>query len=294
MSAASEFLRKAFAEGDDKRDAGLTTPEDMERYDDLLYGEDPVRQTLDVYRPKHAGGEILPVIVSVHGGGWVYGDKERYQYYCMDLAQRGFAVVNFTYRLAPEFKYPANLEDTNLVMGWLLEHASDYGLDMEHIFAVGDSAGAQILASYAAICTNPQYAGTFPFHVPEGLNLRAIVLNCGVYRLDELSLLDPLTGGLRGDQMPEGGTEAEFVKASPVNFITGAFPPTLHMTCTGDILKQQAPVLEEKLLEQDVPHEFHYFGSPQQQLGHVFHLNIRTQAAKECNDMECAFFQRLC
>ncbi|MFR5151238.1 MAG: carboxylesterase family protein [Ruminococcus sp.] len=59
---------------------------------------------LDVYRPKQAQGEDLPVIISVHGGAWMYGDKERYQYYCMSLAQRGFAVVNFTYRLAHESK----------------------------------------------------------------------------------------------------------------------------------------------------------------------------------------------
>ena len=61
-------------------------------------------QKLDVYRQKDATGK-LPVIVSVHGGGWVYGDKERYQFYCMDLAERGFAVVNFSYRLAPEYKF---------------------------------------------------------------------------------------------------------------------------------------------------------------------------------------------
>ena len=103
MSEMSDTIRKLFREGDDRRDAGLTTPEGIRRFDDIVYGEDAERQILDVYRPKDKAG-VLPVIVSVHGGGWVYGDKERYQYYCMDLACRGFAVVNFTYRLAPEYK----------------------------------------------------------------------------------------------------------------------------------------------------------------------------------------------
>ena len=103
------------------------------------------------------------MIVSVHGGGWVYGDKERYQFYCMSLAQRGFAVVNFTYRLAPEFQYPppAPLEDTNLVFGWILRHADQYGLDTNRLFAVGDSAGGNILGLYAAFSTNPAYAARF-------------------------------------------------------------------------------------------------------------------------------------
>ena len=103
MSAKSDAVRKSFKEFDDVRDAGLTTPEDIVRFDDICYGEDINWQKLDVYRPKSAVGQVLPVSVSIHGGGWVYGDKERYQYYCMSLAQHGFAVVNYTYRLAPEF-----------------------------------------------------------------------------------------------------------------------------------------------------------------------------------------------
>ncbi len=109
MSKESEKLRAEFKKADDIRDAGLSTPDDIIRYDNICYGEDKKWQMLDVYRPKDKKDEILPVIVSIHGGGWVYGDKERYQYYCMNLAERGFAVVNFTYRLAPEFKFPSPL-----------------------------------------------------------------------------------------------------------------------------------------------------------------------------------------
>lgn len=73
---AAQFIRTAFAAGDDERDRGLETPEGIERFDDIVYGKDPAWQVLDVYRPKAAAGETLPVIVSVHGGGWVYGDKD--------------------------------------------------------------------------------------------------------------------------------------------------------------------------------------------------------------------------
>ena len=167
MSEMSDTIRKLFREGDDRRDAGLTTPEGIRRFDDIVYGEDAERQILDVYRPRDKAG-VLPVIVSVHGGGWVYGDKERYQYYCMDLACRGFAVVNFTYRLAPEYKFPAALEDTNQVFAWVLDHAEEYGFDRTRVFGVGDSAGAHNLGLYAAVCTNPEYAAKYPFQPPEG------------------------------------------------------------------------------------------------------------------------------
>ena len=73
MSKISNFVRETFSAGDDLRDAGLATPEDIIRYDDIAYGPDPAQQSLDVYRPRAEEGKKLPVIVSVHGGGWVYG-----------------------------------------------------------------------------------------------------------------------------------------------------------------------------------------------------------------------------
>ena len=67
MSITSIITRAKCKHGDDRRDAGLSTPADIVRYDDVVYGPDRRRNVLDVYRPKGAGGK-LPVIVSVHGG----------------------------------------------------------------------------------------------------------------------------------------------------------------------------------------------------------------------------------
>ncbi len=294
MSQASDIVRKTFKEGDDVRDAGLTTPADIIRFDNIVYGASPKEQSLDVYRPRQAEGQTLPVIVSVHGGGWVYGDKERYQYYCMNLAQRGFAVVNFTYRLAPENQFPASLEDTNSVFTWVLANAEQYGFDREHIFAVGDSAGAHNLGLYSAVCTNPEYAANYDFQPPKGFVPTAIALNCGAYVIT-LSPgpdgSDDLTQLLMKDLLPGQGTDEELELISVVNHITPSYPPTLFMTCTGDFLKDQAPLLGAKLAEAEIPHMFRFYGDKDHSLGHVFHLNIRSADAKLCNDEECAFFR---
>lgn len=285
MSAFSEDIRAKFKAFDDVRDAGLTTPEEIVRYDDVLYGSDAVWQKLDVYRRKDAKEQKLPVIVSVHGGGWVYGDKERYQYYCMDLAMRGFAVVNFTYRLAPEHQFPAPLEDTNLVMEWIQEHADEFDFDTEHIFALGDSAGAHILSQYACICTNSKYAENFNFAVPEGFSLKAIALNCGVYQMD------PGSKNME-EYMPEKGTEKELELLNVAKHVTQDYPPVFLMTSTGDFLKMQALNMARKLTECNVPFFYGFYGDAQNQLGHVFHCDMRSVDGRKCNDDECAFFKR--
>lgn len=291
MVRISDIIRAEFAEGDNKRDAGLTTPEDVLRYDNIMYGTESKWQTLDVYRPEGTEGK-LPVIVSVHGGGWVYGDKERYQYYCMNLAERGFAVVNFSYRLAPEYKFPASLEDTNAVFVWVMEHAETYGFDTEKLFAVGDSAGAHILSLYLDICTNPEYAVNYKLQIPEGLQVRAVALNCGQYHMGEEEL-DELTGQLMEEYLPGKGTEQELKLLCADDYVTEKFPPAFIMTAEEDFLRNQAPLMYKKMKCMGVPCELHDYTGKTEKLGHVFHLNIKSEDAQRCNDEECNFFRSI-
>lgn len=292
MQMKTLMFRRGCARSDRKRDEGLETPENIQRYDNILYGPDRAHHVLDVYRPKDVTGK-MPVIVSVHGGGWVYGDKELYQWYCMNLAQRGFAVVNFTYRLAPKYKYPAGIEDTNAVFEWLINNAAEYDLDTDNIFAVGDSAGAHMLSVYCDILTNADYAATYNLRIPQNLRLNAVALNCGCYDA-VLKVMDKTqnTGALMKDVLPHRGTREELDWISPINYVTENFPPTYLMTCNDDFLKDQAPLMLEKLHAAHVPCENAFFGSEDEPLGHVFHLNIRSEAAQRCNEEECAFFRK--
>ena len=97
------------------RDRKIPLPEGVEQRRNLTYGPHGRANRLDVFYPRTAEGK-LPTIVNVHGGGYVYGSKEIYRRYCMDLARRGFAVVSFNYRLAPKWKFPTPLEDLNRVL----------------------------------------------------------------------------------------------------------------------------------------------------------------------------------
>lgn len=285
-------VREMFTKGDQERDAGNTTPEDVERFDDIVYGKNEKWQVLDVYRPKDVKGK-LPVIISFHGGGWVYGNKDVYQWYTMSLAQRGFAVINYTYRLAPEFHFPAPLEDCNLVIKWMLENAEKYGFDKENVFAVGDSAGAHGLSLYCNILSNPAYAAKYAFKAPEGFMFNAVAFNCGAYKI-VLNGEEDLTTALMHEYLPDGGSEEEVDLISCVNYLTSKFPPCYVMSCDGDFLKKELPVIMPVLLKENVPFVVRCFTGEKAPLPHVFHCNVKLLEAKICNDDECAFFKEYC
>jgi acetyl esterase len=104
-------------------------------------GEIPVR----VFRPRE--GEVLAVVVYLHGGGFVIGDLDTYDRGCRALAVGADAiVVSVDYRLAPEHPYPAAVEDADAARRWVAAHASELGGDPERMAVAGDSAGGTLAA----------------------------------------------------------------------------------------------------------------------------------------------------
>lgn len=276
------FCRTMFRKNDDKRDAGLTVPDNISITADLHYGPDP-EQVLDVYKPLPlTPGEALPVIISIHGGGYVYGDKERYRFYAMDLARRGFAVVNFSYRLAPKHKYPAQILDVMNCVNYVMKHAPELGIDPGRVFFVGDSAGGQMLTQYVAACSNPAYAELLNLTFPE-MNVRAVAINCA---LSHLNSANPAVKSYLPREAWTYGRELRVME-----HITDAFPPAFVMTAYGDGLFEDAFTISHHLTEAGVENELHIYGTKENPPGHVFHLNIRDPEAIRCNDEECEFFR---
>lgn len=278
------------AEGDAKRDAGLTVPEDVTRYLDISYGPYP-ENVLDVYCPKGTD-HALPTIVSIHGGGWIYGDKELYSHYCMRLAQRGFTVVNFTYRLAPKYRYPAPLEDTCAVTTWMVEYAAEYFMDLNNVFMLGDSAGGQLCQQFMNLLTNPAYRKFFSFAPAEGFRVNACALNCGCYFFPFNRLLSPKRcGTMIAAYFPE-----DYVPLLPQlkvkKYVTADFPPAIVMTAANDYLRFMAKPMYRILRRKGVEAKLMIYGTKEQkEMGHVFHVNCHLPQAKQCNDDQCAFFR---
>ena len=107
----------------------------------VQWGDAP-SQTVTVYSPKQAGTAPLPVIIFVHGGGWHGGSPDDYGWAARGLAREGFIAVLAGYRLYPQARYPAMLEDTAHAIAWTYANIAEYGGDPGHIVLVGHSAGA--------------------------------------------------------------------------------------------------------------------------------------------------------
>lgn len=111
--------------------------------EDRTVGEGvPVR----IYSPV-AGSGVLPVLVFFHGGGWVIGDLNSHDTLCRSLANQAHCrVVAVDYRLSPEHKFPAGLDDAYSVLEWVEQHAGEIDVDPNRIAVGGDSAGGNLAA----------------------------------------------------------------------------------------------------------------------------------------------------
>jgi len=288
MESISLQIRQQFSEADDRRDANAKPIDHLTCYCDIAYGTHPL-QVLDIYRPANAGNQCLPVIVSVHGGGWVYGNKERYHLYCQSLSSRGFAVVNFSYRLAPEDKFPASLEDTVAVFDFVMTHSEEYHLDLSNLFAVGDSAGGHILGLYLNMLTDQSFASLFDFSIKKAPAIKAVALNCGAYDINVDQ--GDLTAMLMAEVLPNGGDHKELKMVNVLNSVNSHWPYVYIMTASGDFLKRDANKLSARLIDVNVPFIYRFYDDGSGQLGHVFMLNMTTDIAKQCNDDECQYFK---
>jgi acetyl esterase/lipase len=128
-------------------------PDEMRVVRDLSYGPD-ARHRLDLFRPQGQAGN-RPVLVFVHGGGFVGGDKGApeaafYNNVGAWAAAQGFVGVNVTYRLAPAHPWPAGAQDLAQAVEWLKANIGQHGGDPAQIVLVGQSAGGSHVAGYLA------------------------------------------------------------------------------------------------------------------------------------------------
>lgn len=188
------------------------------RSEGLAYGGGQ-RRSLDVYRPSSASGKA-PVIVFLYGGGWEDGDKATYRFVGAALAARGYLTVIPDYRVYPEVRFPAFLQDAAAAVAWTKRHAAEFGGDPDRLVLMGHSAGAHIAAMLAY---DRQWLAAVGLD-PER-DVRGLIGLAGPY--DFLPLHSDTLRAIFGP--PEG-----LAATQPITFVDGRGPPAFLATGLND------------------------------------------------------------
>lgn len=141
---------------------------------------------LDVYYPRGLK-EKVPVLMWIHGGGYIANSKETVKNYMMTLANKGFVVFNINYALAPKYKYPSQIVQCNEALSYVFKESHKFMGDRERIFIGGDSAGAQMASQLGALISNEKLSKKMNIK-PSIKNsfLKGVILFCGLYNMDSL------------------------------------------------------------------------------------------------------------
>ncbi len=204
-----------------------------------------------LYRPRL--GTELPVLVWLHGGGWVGGDIDSHDDVCRALANRaGSMVISVGYRLAPEHPFPAGLEDSVTALRWVHDHAVELGADPGRVAIGGDSAGANLAAVVAQLGAVPLVLQVLVYPVADArFGHPSITENAEGYFLTSKSMVWFLELYLSGGQ---GSATDPRVSPLLADVATvAATPPAIVITAGYDPLRDEGEAYAALLEEAGVP-----------------------------------------
>ena len=204
-------------------------------------------QLMDIYVPKAAGPH--PLIVYVHGGAWLGGDKRRsaalvdFPQVLASLAAEGFIVASIQYRLSGEARFPAQLQDVNAAIRFLRRDAKRYRIDPEKVGIWGGSAGGHLAALAALTCRNTELDSA----AYGDRCIKAAVTWYGIF--DFAAMRTAADGDVAGRRLLgcESICPDDRIRAvSPVNYMNGSAPPFLLIHGTKD---QTVPAEQSRIAE---------------------------------------------
>lgn len=204
---------------------------------------------MDVFFPTNLAGRKLPVVLYVHGGGWQTGTKSMLSMMAgpSELLRRGYLVVAMNYRLAPQHKFPAMIEDVKCAVRYLRAHARDFNLDPARIGAMGDSSGGHLVALLGLTDASAGFEGEgWP---KQSSRVQAVV---DLYGPTEFANGNSNFITLKLIQDAFGATNTTdpiLIKANPVTYVSRRAPPFLILHGDRDNLVdlQQSAELDARL-----------------------------------------------
>lgn len=263
--------------------------------EDIDYESVFPRGKLDLYTANDTATN-RPILVWVHGGGYVGGDKKAPEAWARTIAARlGVAVASINYCLAPEQHYPVPVIQLGEALRFLRDNAERFGLDATRIFLAGDSAGAQITSQFAALVSSPSLQKTmnlFPSLTQE--ELRGLLLCCGLYDMDtalktHFPAIRTFLWAYTNEKKLSKFTRKD--ELSTVKNITADYCD-VYLTCgNADPFYKQATALVKTLSQAGVSCDAYLPTSKSKKLGHEYQFLIGTKEADIALDKAVHFIE---
>ncbi|MCB1853422.1 MAG: alpha/beta hydrolase [Halieaceae bacterium] len=211
----------------------------VRRHSNISYASAGKRNLLDIYHPHSRREGGFPVLLQVHGGAWMIGEKEQQALPLMyHMAQRGWLCVAINYRLSPKAAFPAHIIDVKKAIAWIRENIAEYGGNPDFIAITGGSAGGH-LSALAAL--TPNRAEWQPEFEDVDTRVQAAVPFYGVYDFLDRNLIRPEMSmeGMVADRVMQCTLEenrALWEAASPLQHVSDQAPPMFVLHGSHDSL----------------------------------------------------------
>ena len=274
---------------------------------DISYGE-LEEEKLDLYTPK-ISVENCPLIIWVHGGAFVGGDKKDVKYFAKALANNGYAVAVINYSLSPENEYPTPVYQLGKVYEFLKykNYVNSDKINIDNIFFAGESAGAHIASQFAILQTNVEYRESFlnrhninlPDVIPSDV-IKGLLLYCGPYSVDEIkSGTHPLflfmvwqaVWAYFGDRNATNNLEL-VAEADIIANVTESFPPSFITDGNAVSFPEHGKKLSARLTELGVPVTDLFFDDFSERVIHMFQFDLSKEAGQKSFEYSLEFLNK--
>lgn len=239
---------------------------------------------LIIYTPIKPATAPRPLVLFLHGGGWVAGTAKQLSPFAKLLAAEGFVVASLDYSLAPEHTYPTPIRQAAAALDYLQAHAKDYAVDPAKFFIGGNSAGAQLASQLGAMISSPALATQvgIPIQMPSN-HLKGVILYSGPYNFDTVAqnnfpLFSQFGWAYTGKQ--EYQKYARIDELSTTKQVTAAYPPTYLTTGDADPFAPQSIELDSVLRAKGVDVTSRFWSGSNKKLPHDYIFNLTTDGGQ--------------
>lgn len=290
----------------------LNYPAVTSEYDVVYSQKNPGVEVCDLhYIPDSQKWDKYPVILNIHGGGWIIGDKRNSTGMAFQFADNGAFVVNMNYGLpkkavkgfeyndpdishAGDYHWPYPLENAFDALQWIKDNAETYNLDLNNVFVSGDSAGGHLACAVETAVANPDYRKEIGLPEPP-IQLKGAMLYCGFYDVDHFFKFNMnkfpvarcMMRAFTGKKDPTG--DPLYHTINPIPYFTKDMPHTLIVSGDMDMMTYgQSDKVEERMNELGIPNE-HYRGTGPLSL-HDYQILAFTNGSYKCMKYSAEWF----